>query len=890
MMMAHSNSAWHTMRTDAVRRTLATNLVSGLTDEEVQRRRLSHETHIQGACGTCSIPASCLRQLQDPFTCVLGILVLFGVYGTCMHAREMLFGTVLIFCVFLAVCIIGVMQNHAMSRTRTMLHEARAYTAIVVREGKKRRISTKEFVKGDVVVLMEGERVPADVRIVEDKDLVIHEDKHISVSHAVRKQSEPIQGHRNTGRYGNMAYHGTAIISGSGVGVVVGTPWGKEETEVLFDADERTYLKKLGIEHEIQYIFFVAMAFVVCVTALAYLHGVHIVHVTLLALALAVATLPVNVPAMVRETYRAGVQAFLRAGSLISRSSAIQAIGDTTVVLVDKTGVLTHTQMRLSALWSTEGVRTNRSDPFGDNQSVLSFGTLGSGVCVEETDGGTLGCVTQKRPLEQAFTLGGLQAGFAQEALLQEYPRLDYLPFTPERRFSASLHEVPHSTTRRVIVIGAPDILLDTADSVYVHGAEVSMTDKDRTVFFLKLSKEASEGRRVVAVAYREVAWNTIPNTYMEELTTRVVFVGLAVFDSHVHPEVATSVQEAVAMGVRVILCTGDQVETARAVARATGIMKNPDGVVIRAPDIDEWTDAELYTKLRVADVVALALPVHKTRIVTILKQNSEMVAFVGETACDVPALRTAHAGIALSKSSEIAKQSSTLVLTDDRFPSIVHAIREGRRVSHTLKKGIAYTMSTVFNEIILVGGVLVSDASLSVLPVHILWVAMLEKAFMHTPHVCEKEKGSAVLKMPHHTTFVHLGVSLSVVTGFLLVLFYHLLVLLHGEGAVREVQTSMFVAIALNPLCLLFVFRSLSVPFWRVPITCNTRTVGTLLLIVWTLLCAFAWAPLANTLSLIPLTYVDMVWLLVLLVTTMLSAEVCKWYFLSHRTRVRVR
>ncbi|MBP9759861.1 MAG: HAD-IC family P-type ATPase [Candidatus Pacebacteria bacterium] len=879
-----SRKAWERLTLDEVRRLLATDFTKGLSTEEVVRRTELYGPNELPHTKQRGIWDTLANQFKSPLALVLcGAGILTFVLGEYVDA-------VVIAIALLINVVVGTLQEERAGRAFEALNASQARHAVVFRDGKRENILATALVPGDILLLEGGYAIPADVRILEEKDLRVNEAALTGEWLGVPKHAEALSAEVPLAERANMAWMGTLIESGYGRGVVVATGRRTEMGTIALSLgtihEHLTPLQR-NIRHLAHFISYAIACALAVIFIVGMLRGESLRDMLFTAVAVAVAAIPTGLPAAMTIVLAIGMESILKRGGLVRNLLAAETLGATTVILTDKTGTLTEAHMRLSALYSYEGMRDHRADPSGDNRFLLELAVMASDAFIEEQADAPSKLTVHGRPIEKAVVLSGLEAGIPQHLVLEEYPRLDYLQFTSQRRFGASLHANHKKKTNRLVITGEPETLLLAAKSVRLEGKREKVTEHEKKRFNETLHLLASEGRRVIAVAYRDAPYEVIPEegAGAKELLHNIVFAGFLAFEDPVRTDVRASIDEVRGAGAQVIMMTGDNPETAHYIAQKVGIAEPGDELVVRGSEIDAWNDQELYSKLQATHVIARALPAHKLRIACLLKANGEVVAMTGDGINDAPALRAASIGIAVGSGTEVAKEASDLVLIDDSFSVIVAAIEEGRRIIDNLKKIIAFLLSTSFSEIILIAGALVGGAHMPLIPAQILWANIVGGDLMCFAYAFEKKDPGVMRRDPRSARAKNiltrelklLIVVLSVVSGLTAVALYYWL-LVQGTP-IEEVRTMMFVVISLDSIFFSFSLRSFDTPVWRIGLYENKFLLGALGISVALLCAALFFQPMRTLLSLVPLTLFEGGLLLIVGLVNLFIIESMKWF-----------
>ncbi len=892
-MMEPSRKSWEQLSLDEVRRILAVDLSSGLSGEEVKRRLQLYGLNELRRAKQDSVLAIVVRQFKNPLVLVLcAASVVTSLLGE--HIDSIV--------ILLALCInvvVGTFQEERAGKAFEKLNSSQERRVVVLRNGVRENISACDLVPGDVLFLEGGYFVPADLRLIEEKDLRVNEAALTGEWLAVAKDVAPLKGTIPLAERMNMAWMGTLIEAGYGKGVVVETG---VRTQIGLIAKELASIEEqvTPLQRNIRSIAHFISYAIACALVLIFIAGVTqgmgVREMLFIGIAVAVASVPTGLPAALTIVLAIGMETILKRGGLVRNLLAAETLGSTTMILTDKTGTLTEARMKLAGLYSFQGVRDALTAPTGDNRFLLEMAVLASDAFIEEKEDAPNKLTVHGRPIEKAVALCGLETGLVQSILLAENPCIDRLQFTSARRFGASLHKHPNKKTNRLIITGEPETLIAAATTVRVGGKRQKMTEDEKRRFQEAMEQLAREGKRVIGVAYRDAVFETIPEDGSEvsELPKSLVFAGLIAFEDPIRQDVRAAVVEVREAGAQVIMLTGDNPETARYIAREVGIIEAGDELVIRGSEIDAWDDRELYTKLQMVRVIARALPAHKLRVVRLLKAQGEVVAMTGDGINDAPALRAANIGIAVGSGTEVAKEASDMVLIDDSFSVIVSAIEEGRRIIDNLKRIIAFLLSTSFSEIILIAGALVGGAAIPLTPVQILWANIVGGDLVSFAYAFEKKDPTAMRRDPRSARakniithkLISMIVILSIVSGATAVFLYYWLL---GLGvSMEEIRTVMFVTLSLDSIFFSFSLKAFDTPVWRVDIFDNRYLLGTLSFSLALLLLALFFGPMQALLSLVPLASWEIGLLLGVGLFNLATIELVKWLYFQRTSLVR--
>ena len=724
--------AWHALSHVEVLAYLHTS-EQGLRQHQVQERL---ERYGPNRLPTAAGRSAWLRFISQFHNVLIYILLLAGAV-TLMLGHWIDAGVIL--GVVIVNALIGFIQEgkaeQAMEAVRRMLSPS----ATVLRDGHLRTLPADTLVPGDIVQVMAGDRVPADLRLLEIHDLHVDEAALTGESLAVEKATAPVMAGATLGDRACMAYSGTLVTRGQGRGVVVATGAATEIGRIsgLLSGVETLktplleQIDRFGRWLSLIILAIAGMTFIVGVWG----HGEPASGMFLAAVALVVAAIPEGLPAIITITLALGVQRMAGRNVIIRRLTAVETLGAVTVICSDKTGTLTRNEMMVQAVRTpVESYRVtgNGYEPHGgfevgtgavdvagrDDLSELLLAAL---LCNDATLEFSAGQWTwQGDPMEVALLTAAHKAGLQQQEVAMRHPRLDVLPFDASHRLMATLNKEQHGKVK-IYVKGAPEAVLAHCVAQYQPQGDGPM---DRAFWDAEIHRLGRQGYRVlgVAVCSCEEPLDTIS---LPDLEKGLVFLGLVGLIDPPREDAITAVAECRNAGIKVKMITGDHAVTAAAVGRQLGI---GDGEgVLSGEQIARLGGQALQQAAEKEDVFARASPEHKLRLVEALQAGSEVVAMTGDGVNDAPALKRADVGVAMGlKGTEAAKEAAEIVLTDDNFASIVAGVEEGRTVYDNIKKAILFILPTNGAEALVVLLAVLTGHMLPLTPVQILWVNMI--------------------------------------------------------------------------------------------------------------------------------------------------------------------
>lgn len=659
---------------------------------------------------------------------------------------------------------LGIYQEFQAEQALSALSKLQVPQVRVRRDGQVHEISAEELVPGDIVLLEEGDRVPADGRLIESINLQIEEAALTGESVPAGKNTNPIESDENVGvgDRKNMAFMGTSINYGRGEMVITTTGLKTEIGNIaamLLQVEEgitplQRRLNQLGQILATGALIVVAIVFVVGF----FVQGIPADQMFLIAISLAVAAVPEGLPALVTIGLSLGANRMVKRNALIRRLPAVETLGSVTVICSDKTGTLTKNEMTATYLalprhedievkgtgYVPEGelVYLGTDDPNNLGTSVdakqddlvqrmLKVMALSTNAHLETTETGNQLKVVGDTT-EAALMVAAQKQGFTRESLEKNLPRVAELPFSSERKAMTTVHEVVGETAKRLfpktkyvaITKGAPDKLIDWAAAEQTPDEVVSLTTDRRTDWQNQVNNMANDGLRVLGIAYR--ALDSIPEEMTPEIERDLKLIGLIGILDPARPEAKTAVQVAKEAGIRTVMITGDHALTAEAIARDLGILSEGQKAVT-GNELDKMSDAEILNALKNTSCFARVSPAHKLKLVQTLQKDGNIVAMTGDGVNDAPALKQADIGVAMGiTGTDVSKGASEMVLTDDNFRSIVSAVEEGRAIYDNIKKFIKYLLSSNVGEILVMFVALLINLPIPLLAIQILWINLV--------------------------------------------------------------------------------------------------------------------------------------------------------------------
>lgn len=718
----------HTHSIAEVCQGLETDSVRGLTEEAAAECLLRHgPNELLQKRGT---PWWHLLLKQFQNVLILILLAGAGLSLALGHGTESIaIAVIVIFAVFL-----GFIQEFRAEKALDALQKMAAPLATVIRNGVTRTIESRLVVPGDLISLTTGNRVPADARLIESRNLKADEAALTGESVATEKHSDVLaDDNLALGDRKNMVYAGTAIAYGRGLAIATGTgmqtEFGKIATLLQGVEAEATPLQK-NLDQMGNLLAKFALGIVAVIAGIGIARGEPILDVFIFAIALAVAVVPEALPAVVTISLAIGVQKMARRHALVRRLPAVETLGSTTVICSDKTGTLTKDEMTIRQVYcadewydvsgsgySIQGEFTRDGKVVDPSEHVLELfqgGILSSDAKLQALNDGSHDI--HGDPTEGAFLVAGAKAGLERNALHSAKPRIAEEPFSSETKRMATLHK--NDDSHILYMKGALESILPLCTRKWGKNGEEAMTEADRTAISAAAASMATRALRVIAVARRG------GESDLQKAMSELKFVGMVGMIDPPRSEAKDAIATCHRAGIRVIMITGDHPVTAEAIAKELGIIRTNATRVVTGPELEAMSDTELENNTNQVAVFARVSPTHKLRIVSALQRRGHVVAMTGDGVNDAPALKKADIGIAMGiTGTDVSKEAAAMTLTNDNFASIVAAIEEGRSIFRNIKKYLVYLLSANIGEIGLMTGATLIGWPLPLTAVQILYV-----------------------------------------------------------------------------------------------------------------------------------------------------------------------
>lgn len=836
---------WYELEVNELERTVGTDTGKGLSEKEAQKRlrKLGENKLDEGEKPSAFFVF--LGQFKDFMVLVLlAATLISGLLGEYIDA-------ITIMIIVLLNGILGFVQERKAEKSLSALKELSAPQMMVLRDNKWVKIPSAHVVVGDIVKISSGDRIGADMRLIHANGLQIEESSLTGESLPVQKYDHSLKGQEiEIGDQDNMAFMGTLVTQGNGMGLIVATGM-KTEMGKIAHLLQTTETLVTPLQRRLEQLGKILIGVALLLTALVVLIGVyqgHNVYTMFLAgVSLAVAAIPEGLPAIVTVALALGVQRMIKRKAIVRKLPAVETLGCASVICSDKTGTLTQNKMTVTHLWvggKTWQVTGTGYEPVGDFlyqgkkievqkeralQQLLAYGFLCNHAKISEktTKEGLLKkkkneYILDGNPTEGALVVAAMKAGMTEEGLKSQFRIVKEFPFESTRKMMTVVVE-DKKGQQFAITKGAPDVVLGNSTYMWMDGREESITSKGKEMVETAISTLAGQALRTIAIAYRPLQKGKRlehPLDVERELT----FVGLEGMIDPPRPEVRESIRECREAGIKTIMITGDHAITAGAIAKQLDIMPS-HGKVMDGPTLSRMSVKQLEEIVDDVYVFARVSPEHKLKIVKALQAKGHIVAMTGDGVNDAPAIKAANIGIAMGiTGTDVAKEASSLILSDDNFATIKAAIKEGRNIYENIRKFIRYMLASNVGEILVMLFAMMIGLPLPLVAIQILWINLVTDGLPAMALGLDKAEGDVMKRPPRSPDegIFARGLAWKIVSrGFMIgvVTLAAFMITLHANpDDLTTAQTVAFVTLVMAQLIHVFDCRSEYSVFHRNP------------------------------------------------------------------------
>lgn len=837
---------------------LETNIEFGLSVQEANDRLDAYGRNTFETSKRTSKIKIFLSQLKSPLILILIVagIVTLGI----SHYRDAIF-------IFIAVVLNSILGFWQENKAENALAQLKTYLkqrARVIREGKEREINAEEIVIGDIIRLAQGDRVPADARIIFVNDFQTDESILTGESLPVVKSADSLSGSTNIADQNSMIFAGTLVTQGVCAAVVcrtdASTELGKIASLIAKTGNEKTPLQKAILKFSI-YLSMLLGFLTLAVFVIGVLSGKPWLEMFLTSVAIAVSAIPEGLPISMTVVLAIGVERMAKRKGVVRKLIAAETLGGTTVILTDKTGTITMAKMVLSKII-----------PFDLNEKqLIDYALSNANVLVENPEDSPDLWRMNGRIMETTLVRSAALRGISFAEITDKSHVLQSIPFNAVQKFSASL--IKDTNKHLVVLFGAPDILL----------AHSSLSKQDKKIILDQIESLASSGERVLGLATKKIGHAKDFSLSKDSDFSDLLFGGILTFKDPIRPGIKNSIDRVGRAGIKTVIMTGDHRGTAIAVAKEIGLNID-DKSVLDASELDTLTDQSLRERLPFLTVVSRVTPFDKMRIVKLFQESGEVVAMTGDGVNDAPSIKQADVGIAMGSGTEVSQSVADLVLLDDNFETIVAAVEEGRQILSNIRKVLVYLLSNTTDSLILIGGAIIAGVALPLNALQILWVNFFTDSFPAIAFAFEKDQDGLSHK-PNGKNMVlfnplmkFLILVIGIFTSALLLVAYLILLRLGFEPAI--VKTFIFGAFGTYTLILALSVKSLEKSIFSYSLFSNKYLTSAIVLGL-ILMAAAIYIPGLQTLFdtvALPLNWVIGIALVGIL--NIILIEIAKWIF----------
>ena len=902
-MSAKSNHlAYHTLSREEIFAKLKTSEY-GLTAIEAQQRQELHGLNILPE----EKPESLLKVFFRQFNSLLIYILIFAA-GLSVYFDH-LFDALVIVGVVLLNAVFGFVQEYKSSRAIAALKNLVKDTIKVIRDGNMHEIEVKNLVPGDVMFVESGDKLPADGRVIAVKNLLVNEAALTGESVPQHKQTNILPAAKSLPERNNMIYTGTIILGGEGQAVVTAigkdTQLGQIATDVKESGKGKSHFME-KVDHLAKLLGLFALFGSLVVMVLGWWQGFDIFEVLLLGVASAVSGIPEGLPIVLTMVLAIGVQRMARKNAIIKHLSSVEPLGMANVICTDKTGTLTENKMTATKVFTSgaeyqiTGTGYDLQGEFWQGSTkvkplanefltkILTIGALTNRATVMEKDADqTNEPEVIGDPTEIALVIAAQKADLSKQELLVNNQVVDNLPFSSETKLQAILvnDKTKDEANRELMVIGAFESIVPQCTELVWDQEIIKFTPKYQTKIQAVNRGEANRGHRLIAVAYKQIPDNQNEITHVD--VKDLVFSGFFALIDPPRVEAKVAIKKCQQAGIRLVIMTGDSKDTAIAISRKLGFLSEKESiseVVFTENEIDNLTEAEFIKIAKQVKILARVSPTTKLKLVNHLKNSGNVVAMVGDGVNDAPALKAADVGVSMGKvGTDVAREASEIILSDDNFASLINAVEEGRVVFNNVRRISSYLLTTNFAEFATLITAIAIGLPMPLLPIQILWMNLVTDGFSGISLATEPSHGDVLKRppFPPRTRILNLDVlylmiilSMMMVAGTLLVA-YPLL----QSGNLEYGRTMAFAAMSTFQLWNIFNMRSTNKSLIQIGFFSNKYVnLGFVAALAMQFLVMYL-PFLQNAFHFVPLTLKDWLIIMPLTFSLIIVIEVYKYY-----------
>lgn len=737
------------------------DLENGLSHSEIKKKEEEYGRNKISESKGVSPLKILLNQIRD-----LVIIILIVASGLAFLIGEHLEAYAILAVIFFNT-VIGFLSEYNAQKAMSSLKEVLSEKAVVIRESNVKEIPAEELLPGDIILIDEGDRIPADARLLSSQNLSINEASLTGESQSVEKDAESeIEEETTLAERNNMVYMGTNAVRGKAKAVVTATA---EDTEIGqigemldYTEEEETPLEqrldKLG-----KSLVYITLAVITVLTVIGIFMGRPWLSTIKTGIALAIAAVPEGLPIIATVTLAIGMRNMVKNNALVRELLAVETLGSVTTICTDKTGTITENEMTLRKLflgnkiieisgsgYQPEGKFYRDEEELNPaDEEDLKLALKASALCTsaelskEDNSWEVIG-----EPTEGALLTAAKKAGLSKKSLKEEgYIKTAEIPFNSDNMYMAVAYKLPDKSSE-VYLKGSPEVVLDFCSTVLIDGEEVNLDEEKREIILEENKKLGKDGLRILGTAYKNTEELNSEEKIEKEMEDGLCFLALTAIIDPPREGVIEDIAEAKTAGINIKMITGDQKDTASAVAEEIGIDKN--GSVITGQELSSASDEEIKNIVRENSVFCRVTPKNKLQIIECLNSDQEITAMTGDGVNDAPALKRADIGVSMGqRGTSVAREASDMILLDDDFTTIIKAVREGRVIFDNIQKFIYYLFSNNLSKIIYIFIAILFNFPLPLLAMQILWINVVIDVLPALSLAWEKEEKNIMQRSP---------------------------------------------------------------------------------------------------------------------------------------------
>jgi len=796
---------WHSVPKEEVARLLQSDFIFGLGEKEVKFRQERHGKNLILEKRKTPEIFLFLKQFENPLIYLIFSAAVFSLF------LKKFFDAIFILTVILITGIVAYFQERKTSKILKELKKIVKIKAVVQRGGKKAEIDSEELVSGDIVFLKAGDKIPADGRLIDVQDLEVNEMALTGEWLSSKKQVGILPKETVLADRENMVYMGTIVEGGAGKAIITDigkdAEMGKIATSLQEEKERKTLLQERLASFSKYYGGFV-LSLLVLVFVLGILRKIPLENFLTTIIATGVSAIPGGLLPAVTVILVVGMKRILRRNGLVRKLSNLETLGSVQVILTDKTGTLTEGEMRVTKILTGEELLGQNPQ---NHDLALEIAALANEAFIENPEDAIEKWITRGNPTAKALLLAAIESGIDIGKLRKKMTKIEELPFNSVRKYYVALYQIK-GRGRTLYIVGAPEKILGFSNFLKVGEKEEKLGKNKLSQIYQNLDNLTREGFRVLGFGYKKFL-NSGQVKNLKEPRKDVIFAGFFVLKDPLRENAKRAIKICQKMGIKPVIVTGDHLLTAKAIAKELCLPIEEENI-LEGKDLDGLSDQELLKRIETINVFARIDPFHKLRIVERWQEKERVVAMTGDGINDAPAIRRADVGLSLGSGTDLAKETSDLVLLDDNFLTIINSIEEGRAIFDKIRNTTIYLVSNDFTELGFIFISILLGFPLPLLATQILWINIIEDCAPAISLTLEKRDKDVLVENPRprkenvlnfsaKTWMLAIGL-VTITIEFIFFLIYL------NSFSLEKARTFLFAATTLETFYLAFVHRSL--------------------------------------------------------------------------------